>query len=1078
MSRALRIAFQFNTADAFWVLVREALYQAIRLPEVSLHPIDVADPHELSADALLGLFEEIQAQEYDALIVQDWPETLVHRVLDLNTPLIYLTESELRHPCFVSPLGLYSIAEDLALHMANQLGEHGHVLLVGGGVHGRGEDGRSRLAGATQALSGFPRITWRRLSTLWTADGVTQRFSEVDWSDEPRFDAILGFSDTAALAARDAARALGLIDDRSLIFGINGDPLAVSEIIEGRMAATMQTSTTHLAQTAVDLARRAAEGKPLPANFGYKPRLVTAQNAGRVAARKLVALADLPRHLVGDTHREAAQRLAQLETSLEINKQVGSTLDKDQLLTEIANLIRVSYGYDWVNAYLRDAPTGLLRPAHQSSDVRPQPTSTIDPTGIVSAAIDTGQAVFVADQRHSQRFGVDTAWPETRSRVVVPIRLGAEILGALDLHSRQPRQHARQDLIGLQSLADQLGIALRNAELYSEAVQARARAEKADQIKTRLLANVSHELRTPLNVILGYASTALATPNPYRQELPGGLRNDLQQVFSSGEHLLRLINDLLDLSRAEIGELDLYVERIGTRAFLAEVLETLSSGLPSRPGLAWRLALPEQLPAIEADPVRLRQVIYNLLSNAYKFTNAGEIELGGEIAPPHLHLWVRDTGTGIPIDLQERIFEPFVTSLNERRRAEGVGLGLTITRRLILLHGGSITLDSQPGRGSTFHLYLPLPTLSGGAVRLPVAEKPILIVLAAAGSAPTDVVDLAQHRGWALGYARSIAELEALLREAQPVSLAWDLGQASTSDWALVERIRAYPQLAQLPFILYSAETAQTGTTGGVTQHLVKPFNRQSLLESIKALLPSGASEPVLIVDDDPQARQLYATVITGHLAGQRVLQAEDGAQALRLLDDHVPGLVLLDLMMPNVDGFAVLEALRARPATQRVPVVVLSGKALTADDVNRLSYPRVTFQAKALLSDVELAEALRRALGGEEALPQPTSAVVKRAIAHLQQHHASALTRTDIASAVGVSEDYLSHIFRQEVGLSPWEFLNRYRVQRAKELLRASDAPMLEIAERVGFGDLSYFNRVFRRLAGCTPGAYRARSD
>ena len=439
---------------------------------------------------------------------------------------------------------------------------------------------------------------------------------------------------------------------------------------------------------------------------------------------------------------------------------------------------------------------------------------------------------------------------------------------------------------------------------------------------------------------------------------------------------------------------------------------------------------------------------------------------------------MRDTGAGIPIDLQERIFEPFVTSLNERRRAEGVGLGLTITRRLILLHGGSITLDSQPGRGSTFHLYVPLPTLSGSAARLPAAGKPMVVAVAAVGTAPAEVIELAQRKGWSIGYARSIAELEVLLRQAQPVSIAWDLSQSAGGDWGLVERIRAYPQLAQLPFILFGGEALEAGRSGGVTNLLVKPFDRRTLLESLQAFRPSSTGSPLLIVDDDPQARKLYADVIAGSWPGQRVLEAEDGAQALRLLDELTPGLVLLDLMMPNVDGFEVLEALRARPATQRVPVVVLSGKALTLEDVSRLSHPRVTFQAKAMLSETELADALRRALGGEEALPQPTSAVVKRAIAHLQQQHASALTRQAIASAVGVSEDYLSHIFRQEVGLSPWEFLNRYRVQRAKELLRASDAPIVEIAGRVGFSDLSYFNRVFRKLAGCTPGAYRTRLD
>ncbi|MBL8095412.1 MAG: response regulator, partial [Anaerolineales bacterium] len=996
MQRTLRIGCQFDVADPFWVLVREAVYRDAREHDVSVYPIDILNPYDLSVDGQLGLIEELQAQEIDALVFQGWPDEMILQLLDLNVPCIGLTESDLRHPLCASPVGLYDIAKDLATYLAQQLAGRGRVLVVGGGHHGLGEDGRSRIAGVGDALSAFPEIVWRHVASLWTTDGVEQQLREIDWAPADRFDAIIGLSDTVALAARDAGRALGLIDDQALIVGINGDPLALAAILEGRMTATVQTSATDLGRQALALARRAAEHRPIEPHFGFQPRLVTQQNVSRIAARKLVAMADLPSHLIGDTHRQAAERLAQLETSLEINKQVGSLLDRDQLLDEIANLIRVSYGYDVVRTYLWDPHGENLLPAGATAMATHQAPPP-DASGLLSATVRSGQAIFVPDLRHSQRFSEDDAWPDTRSRVIVPIRLGGAILGLLDLHSQQPRQHARQDLIGLQSLADQLGVAMCNAELYSEAVQARSRAEKADQIKTRLLANVSHELRTPLNVILGYASTALATPNPYREELPAALRNDLQQVFSSGEHLLRLINDLLDLSRAEIGELDLFPERIATRAFLEESLKALSSGLPARVGLAWRLDVPTQLPIIEADPVRLRQVLYNLLSNAYKFTKTGEIVLGAEVAPPHLHLWVRDTGAGIPIDLQERIFEPFVTSLNERRRAEGVGLGLTITRRLILLHGGSITLDSQPGRGSTFHLYVPLPTLSGSAARLPAAGKPMVVAVAAVGTAPAEVIELAQRKGWSIGYARSIAELEVLLRQAQPVSIAWDLSQSAGGDWGLVERIRAYPQLAQLPFILFGGEALEAGRSGGVTNLLVKPFDRRTLLESLQAFRPSSTGSPLLIVDDDQQARKLYADVIAGSWPGQRVLEAEDGAQALRLLDELTPGLVLLDLMMPNVDGFEVLEALRARPATQRVPVVVLSGKALTLEDVSRLSHPRVAFQAKAMLSETELAEALRRALGGEEALPQPTSAVVKRAIAHLQQQHASALTRQAI---------------------------------------------------------------------------------
>ncbi|HUV90803.1 MAG TPA: substrate-binding domain-containing protein, partial [Anaerolineae bacterium] len=205
-------------------------------------------------------------------------------------------------------------------------------------------------------------------------------------------------------------------------------------------------------------------------------------------------------------------------------------------------------------------------------------------------------------------------------------------------------------------LAPILAIALERARLVASlqeaadeyirekdaAEAARRVAEEGNQLKTRLLANVSHELRTPLNIILGYTMVALAKPNPYGITLPAAFHDDLGHVHSSGEHLLRLINDLLDVARAEMHELHLFPEEIAPRLFLDEVFQSAAHGLSSKAGVTWRLHLPDHLPAIKADPMRLRQILFNLLSNAHKFTKSGEIVLGAEAEPPHLHLWVAD----------------------------------------------------------------------------------------------------------------------------------------------------------------------------------------------------------------------------------------------------------------------------------------------------------------------------------------------------------------------------------------------------------------------------------------------------
>ncbi|HET9224514.1 MAG TPA: ATP-binding protein, partial [Roseiflexaceae bacterium] len=765
---------------------------------------------------------------------------------------------------------------------------------------------------------------------------------------------------------------------------------------------------------------------------------------------------------------------------------------------EIADLIRANYGYNTVQLFLwleREQALSLAQP-----DGARIPLSE---AGLLGQALLRNEPVFVPDTHHSQRFPPDPRWPDTRSRVVVPIRLGGAVLGLLDLHSRTATQHTRQSLAGLQVLADQLGIAMRNAELYEDALKALVVAEKADELKTRLLANVSHELRTPLNVILGYSQAALANPNPYDVDLPAALVRDLRHIYHSGEHLIRLINDLLDLSRAEIDELELFPETIATRAFLEDVFQSIadhpdtaqssevwaSQGHSKSRGhaaweplnrqpvsensIAYRISLPDRLPLIQADPVRLRQILLNLLSNARKFTTCGHVTLGADVEPPYLHIWVADSGAGIPADLQERIFEPFVTGRRGGQRPQGVGLGLTITRRLVALHRGTMTLESHPGRGSTFHVYLPLPSLHGQPAAQPPSERPALLLVSAHEVPSPAVAELCRRKGLAIFRPGSGDELHAALADIRPAALVWDLADADPADWALIERLRSMPQACQVPFIIYDRDS-DAAPAAGTIGILSKPFHGSSLLQAIEALRPAETAGPVLIVDDDAQARDLYASLVAQALPGQRLHLADGGQAALDALAQHLPCLVVLDLTMPDIDGFAVLARLRADERTRHVPVIIMSGRILSFDDIARLDHASVTFHSKDILSAEETAAALRGALDGADALARPTSLVVKQVIGYIHHNAASGLSRQQIAEAVGVSKNYLTHIFHQELGISPWEYLTRYRIKQARALLRETNASITAIAAQVGFEDASYFGRVFRKQVGCSPQAYR----
>jgi signal transduction histidine kinase/DNA-binding LacI/PurR family transcriptional regulator/AraC-like DNA-binding protein len=617
-------------------------------------------------------------------------------------------------------------------------------------------------------------------------------------------------------------------------------------------------------------------------------------------------------------------------------------------------------------------------------------------------------------------------------------------------------------------LRNNLSSALQGAMLFQEIQQARLDAEKADRIKTRLLANVSHEMRTPLNIIMGYAQDAA---NKYGKDLPAALLKDIDQIHGNAEHQLRVINDLLDLSRAEIDELDLSLELLDPYQLLLNAFHSLADQSASQ-HVQWKLDIPERLPQIRADALRLHQIFLNLLSNAKKYTHSGEITLGAEVTPPQIHFWVSDTGFGIDAEQQERIFEPFVTIEDNRRIAGGIGLGLSITRHLVALHGGTMKLDSQPEQGSTFHIYLPLPALDQMKPAKQGDLSSVLLLISSQPEPTKEILEMCQRQKLTILQLQNSNDLETALSNTQPVALAWDLSNAQPNDWSLVRRLRHYPNLSQVPFILYGQLAEQkTGLTG----FIVKSSNTKTLLDTVIAISPTPGTGSILIVDDDSQVREAHQKLIEDGLPNYSIRLAENGEEALDAMAKEIPSLVLLDLVMPDLSGADVLDRMRADPNLRQVPVIVLSNKVLGLDDVKRIeNHTRVTLQSKGIWSDEETVIALNRAIFDADTLPAHTSALVKQAIVYLHQNYTRPVSRWEIAEAVGVSEDYLSRVFNRELNISPWDYLNRYRVLQSKYLLLHTTDAVGAIAHQVGFKDQAYFSRVFHKVTGLSPQGFR----
>ena len=710
MPQQIRIGIGVEPTDAFWVQVVETIYQRCQKKPAEFVSIFRGLSPEANLDEQNALLEDIISQELDVCLGWHLPEAMAYQVLDMGVPIVHLSETHIEHPLSVSPTGLRKVAEELAHYLAGRLSYEGDIIAIGGLLQkGLPDDGRSRIDGFQSSFACYPNIRFRHIPTHWEEDRARAEIREAIAHWEHPISALVGLSDMLALIGQEMLIEVGLDDSRQQVVGINGDPSALAAIIEGRMCATIETSATHLASHAFDIALDIVCGQPYPAHYPYNPRLITTENVAKVAAEKLVAIANIPNRLISSEHQRLDEYQNYLETSLDISRQIGSVLNSERLPIELATLIRGHFGYDNVQLFSwREREQSLLLITHDNS--RPEVRIPLLSAGVLGEVITRDKPVYIPDALRSLRYAPDPAWLDTRSRVILPIRQGEKIIGLLDLHATHIVHATRQDLLGLQSLADQLGVAIQNATLYKEALRAKADAEKADQLKTRLLANVSHDLRNPLHVILNYVEKLAE---------PAHSGDELQQIEKNANHLLRLINDLLDLSRAEIDELSIAPEFIDPVAILSDVFAAMADRSNTSEAVSWQLEVPDALPLIQADPDRLRQILYNLLTNARKFTTQGQITLGADIEAPYLHLWVQDTGEGIAAQQQERIFEPFVTLRENGTRTGGIGLGLSITRRLVALHRGLISVDSQLGQGSTFHVYLPFPNLSNSPYAVP-----------------------------------------------------------------------------------------------------------------------------------------------------------------------------------------------------------------------------------------------------------------------------------------------------------------------------------------------------------------------
>ena len=484
-----------------------------------------------------------------------------------------------------------------------------------------------------------------------------------------------------------------------------------------------------------------------------------------------------------------------------------------------------------------------------------------------------------------------------------------------------------------------------------ELAVARREAEEAQHIKAQFAANISHELRTPLNLIMGFAEMIYHSPGAYGNvRWTPALSADIGEIYQSSRHLLGMIDDILDLSRVEAQRLPLDLQLTDLRELIRETTSTVG-GLLRGKEVALVLKLPPSLPEVLVDRMRIRQVLINLLNNAIRFTDRGTItvsaeEVGGEIA-----VAVSDTGVGIPPEEMATIFEEFGQARDSITSGRGgAGLGLAICRQFVRLHGGHIEAESQPDQGSTFRFKLPLPDSGRARSRLsyyapegwtpPTPVNPLGKTAIVLGSDEEAVRALARAiEGYHAIPADSLHDLAPKVEAEHPAGIVLVSDPLSPNAcepaaiWEAAGR-------ADLPIVRCELPLASLARRHlGVAGYLVKPVQRQQLLAAIKEASPQPQS--ILVVDDDPSFVAFVNRILEAELPEADLWNAYAGAEALAILAKRSFDAVILDLVMPEVDGLRVIEALRQDVRLAGTPIIVTTGSSY-GDEVARLHPGRI----------------------------------------------------------------------------------------------------------------------------------------
>jgi GAF domain-containing protein/CheY-like chemotaxis protein len=685
--------------------------------------------------------------------------------------------------------------------------------------------------------------------------------------------------------------------------------------------------------------------------------------------------------------RELARSVEELRGLGEVMQAVNSTLDLDTVLsTIVAKAVQLS-GTDAGTIYEFDKPSDRfeLRATYGMDEtmiarIREQHIRIGD-FGIGHAAASRAPLQIPDLQKDPSATIEVVIRAGFRALLIVPLLAKNDIVGALVVRRKTAGEFPQGTVDLLQTFAAQSVLAIQNARLFREIEDKGRQLETADKHKSQFLANMSHELRTPLNAIIGYSELLRESAE---DEGLNHFIEDLNKIQDAGRHLLRLISDILDLSKIEAGKVDIYLETFSLPELMKEV-RAIIEPLARRTNNRLEVECDPALQELHTDRTKLKQSIINLLSNASKFTQNGTIGLA---ARQILHgtasfasFAISDTGIGMTPEQLAKLFQPFTQADGSTtKRFGGTGLGLAITRHFCEMLGGEVSVQSDIGQGSTFTILVPVRAGTAAETQPPVPEAvapedgsaPLILIIDDDPTARDLLKTTLRKEGWRVAEADGGAIGLELARQIRPSAITLDIMMPGIDGWSVLTSLKSDPELAQIPVIVVTVITDRgIALSLGASDFMTKPIERGQLAAILNRLLSDRRT--VLVVDDEANARELIRRQLERLKVD--IVEAADGRRALELLADGLlPGVVLLDLVMPEMDGFAVLDRIRERPEWRSIPVVILTGLDLSSQEQDHLRGRVSEVITKGSVESKDLAAIVRQNLAPRDSVAHADS--------------------------------------------------------------------------------------------------------